>query len=103
MTGAVPRYRAYSGVALFAHGFRPFFLGAGVWAVVALALWVAAFFGVVTIPTVLDPLSWHAHEMLFGFIAATIGGFVLTAVPNWTKSSLVASPMLSNRKYHFAM
>jgi uncharacterized protein involved in response to NO len=32
-----------------------------------------------------DPLSWHIHEMLFGFVMAAIGGFLLTAIPNWTK------------------
>lgn len=31
-----------------------------------------------------DPLTWHAHEMIFGFVGAMIAGFLLTAVPNWT-------------------
>jgi uncharacterized protein involved in response to NO len=30
------------------------------------------------------PAAWHVHEMMFGFIAAAVGGFVLTAIPNWT-------------------
>jgi uncharacterized protein involved in response to NO len=29
-------------------------------------------------------LAWHRHEMPFGFAAAIIAGFLLTAVPNWT-------------------
>jgi uncharacterized protein involved in response to NO len=27
---------------------------------------------------------WHAHEAIFGFGAAAVTGFILTAVPNWT-------------------
>ena len=37
-----------------------------------------------TLPTAFDPITWHTHEMLFGFIAATVAGFLLTAIPNWT-------------------
>ena len=40
--------------------------------------------GAVTLPTEFDPLAWHRHEMLFGFVGAVIAGFLLTAVPNWT-------------------
>jgi len=36
------------------------------------------------LPSRFDPLAWHIHEMLFGFVMATIAGFLLTAVPNWT-------------------
>jgi uncharacterized protein involved in response to NO len=36
-----------------------------------------------SIPTAFDAVAWHAHEMLFGFVLATIAGFVLTAIPNW--------------------
>ena len=65
-------------------GFRPFFLGAGVWAVITIAIWLWAFS--VGVPQIgaLDPLAWHRHEMLFGFVGAAIAGFALTAVPNWT-------------------
>ena len=68
----------------FAYGFRPFFLAAGLYAVVAVAAWAfvlragAAPFGA------LAPMLWHGHEMLYGFIGAAIGGFLLTAVPSWT-------------------
>ncbi|HEY8051326.1 MAG TPA: NnrS family protein, partial [Steroidobacteraceae bacterium] len=30
------------------------------------------------------PQLWHGHEMVFGFVAAAIAGFLLTAVPSWT-------------------
>lgn len=65
-------------------GFRPFFFGGAVWAIVALLLWLAALSGWTTLPTALDPLAWHRHEMLFGFVGAVICGFLLTAIPNWT-------------------
>jgi uncharacterized protein involved in response to NO len=29
---------------------------------------------------------WHAHEMVYGFISAAIAGFLLTAVPSWTRA-----------------
>jgi len=38
----------------------------------------------VELPIGLDPVSWHAHEFLFGYLGAIIAGFLLTAVPNWT-------------------
>ena len=81
---AAPRFQAVAGLAFFRFGFRPFFLGAGVWALVAVAIWLAAFRALISIPTAFDPVAWHVHEMIFGFVAAAIAGFLLTAVPNWT-------------------
>ncbi|GIX11933.1 NnrS family protein [Elioraea sp.] len=71
-------------VALFRHGFRPFFLFAGVWAVIAMLVWIAALHGAVLPDGPLPIARWHAHEMIAGFVGAAISGFVLTAVPNWT-------------------
>lgn len=65
-------------------GFRPFFFGGAAWAVVALVLWLLSLLGGLTLPSVLDPLAWHRHEMLFGFVGAIVAGFLLTAIPNWT-------------------
>jgi uncharacterized protein involved in response to NO len=76
-------------------GFRPFFFGGPLWAVVALALWLCAFFGVVQLPSAFDALAWHRHEMLFGFIGAVIAGFLLTAIPNWTGRLPIAGPPLA--------
>ncbi|RME69156.1 MAG: NnrS family protein [Alphaproteobacteria bacterium] len=80
----VPRYRPFAGPALFAHGFRPFFLLAGMWAPLALIVFLAALQGLVALPSRFDPVAWHHHEMLHGFVAAAIAGFSLTAIPNWT-------------------
>lgn len=65
-------------------GFRPFFLAAGLWAVAALTIWIVMLLTGAALPSRFDPLSWHIHEMLFGFVMAAIAGFLLTAVPNWT-------------------
>ena len=74
--------RAYRGPALFSFGFRPFFLSAGVWAALTVPLWLTARIGLMP-PSGIDRV-WHAHEMLFGYLAAVVAGFLLTAVPNWT-------------------
>ena len=34
--------------------------------------------------TLLTPLQWHAHEMLFTFVTLVLSGFLLTAAQNWT-------------------
>src|SRR5437868_9144772 len=70
--------------AIFAYGFRPFFLSAGCYAVIAMGCWLAVYAAGASPPTGLPPQLWHAHEMVFGFVAAAIAGFLLTAVPSWT-------------------
>lgn len=65
-------------------GFRPFFFLGPLWAIVVVGLWIAAMADSVTLPTAFDPLAWHRHEMLFGYLGAIIAGFLLTAIPNWT-------------------
>jgi uncharacterized protein involved in response to NO len=82
--GGIPRYRPWSGPALLSAGFRPFFLIAGIWPAVALPVWLAVLVGHLVLPSAFDPVAWHAHELLFGFVMAAVAGFLLTAVPNWT-------------------
>jgi uncharacterized protein involved in response to NO len=76
-------------------GFRPFFLSAAIWSFTALALWIAMLAGALELPSRFDPLSWHIHEMLFGFGMAAAAGFLLTAVPNWTKRLPVSGAPLA--------
>lgn len=71
-------------MAVFAHGFRPFFLMAGLVAPVAIGLWALSLAGLPLPEGPLQPLRWHAHEALGGFVAAAMIGFLLTAIPNWT-------------------
>src|SRR3546814_7109372 len=54
---------------------RLLFAGGALWAVVVVTLWVGALDGRWTLPTAMDPLAWHQHEMLFGYLGAVIGGF----------------------------
>ncbi len=76
--------RAYKGPVIFSLGFRPFFFGAGLWATLAMVLWVAFLAAGVDIPSRLSGVDWHLHEFVFGYTSAVIAGFLLTAVPNWT-------------------
>lgn len=69
---------------LFRLGFRPFYLCAAGFAVIAVPYWVAGLLGWVDLPQTMPPLLWHAHEMLFGFAVAVIVGFLLTAGKAWT-------------------
>lgn len=80
----VPRGIAEAGPAVLSYGFRPFFLLAGLFAILDMILWIGALSGAWAVGGPAGPISWHAHEMLFGYGAAALGGFVLTAVPNWT-------------------
>ena len=76
--------RTHEGLAVFSFGFRPLFLLAGIFAVVSIGLWLPEFEGEIRIPTAFSPPAWHAHEMLYGYLSAAVGGFLLTAIPNWT-------------------
>jgi uncharacterized protein involved in response to NO len=70
---------------LFAIGFRPFFILAALAAAFLIPLWVMLFTGQLSRVFAMGPISWHAHEMLFGYTGAVLAGFLLTAVRNWTK------------------
>jgi uncharacterized protein involved in response to NO len=65
-------------------GFRPFFLLSALWASLAVPIWLALFTGQSQVATAFSPVVWHVHEMIFGYGAATVAGFLLTAIPNWT-------------------
>jgi uncharacterized protein involved in response to NO len=81
---SIPRLRDYNGPAIFSYGFRPFFLFGSIYAGAMILIWLPVFDGELQLPTAFAPRDWHVHEMLFGYVAAIIGGFLLTAVPNWT-------------------
>ncbi|MCV6636344.1 NnrS family protein [Candidatus Albibeggiatoa sp. nov. NOAA] len=71
--------------ALFYLGFRPFFLGAGLFAVFSMLAWMLIYAGQVSLPLSGIPMTyWHAHEMIYGYGLAVIAGFLLTATKNWT-------------------
>ena len=85
-----PRRRGF-----LALGFRPFFLVAGLLAVLSMLLWLGTLFGWVAPPAYLAGTNWHAHEMLFGYAAAVIAGFLLTAARNWSGLPTASGPLLA--------
>jgi uncharacterized protein involved in response to NO len=82
------------GLVPFALGFRPFFLLAGVSAVILIFLWALIFEGLLSAPAYYGN-NWHAHEMLFGYTVAVISGFLLTATRNWTgRPTISGAPLI---------
>ncbi len=79
-------------------GLRPFFLLAGLYACLAMTIWLAwlgAGGSLLPAAAIMPPVVWHGHEMLFGFAAAVIAGFLLTAVPNWTGAAPLSGMRLA--------
>jgi uncharacterized protein involved in response to NO len=84
MQGSAVTRWASARSALWSGGFRPFFLAAGAFAAFAVPLWVLVLdFGLGIVGDG-DPLHWHIHEMIFGYVGAVVAGFLMTAIPNWT-------------------
>src|SRR5262249_4199660 len=72
---AIPRYRRTTGPALFSAGFRPFFLSQCALGRPRL-IWLPAIAGEYQIPTIFPPVTWHVHEIVFGYGAALVAGFL---------------------------
>jgi uncharacterized protein involved in response to NO len=79
-----PDIRPESGIAVFNLGFRPFFLLAGISALLLIPLWIYVYTTGSDDFSYYGAVSWHSHEMIFGYSVAVISGFLLTAVRNWT-------------------
>jgi uncharacterized protein involved in response to NO len=79
---------------VFSAGFRPFFLLAACNAWASMLPWLVVLSGTAVPTQGWPPHTLHAHEMLYGTVAPVIAGFLLTAVPNWTKSEPVRGPRL---------
>ncbi len=96
------RMRAYwqrlqvllTGSALLSQAFRPFFLASASYALLAMILWLLTLSGELQWQAALNPVVWHAHEMLFGFGAAVLCGFLLTAAKHWTGLNPISSTQL---------
>ena len=77
-------------------GFRPFFLAAGVFAIISMAIWMASYvFAVEFAFSGIPPNLWHAHEMMFGYVMAVVAGFLLTAIKNWTGKEVLRGKALA--------
>ncbi len=78
----------------FSRAFRPFFFGAGLFGGLLIILWLVMLTGAFEPPSHLSARDWHVHEMIFGYFAAAMTGFLLTAVPNWTgRMPLAGAPL----------
>lgn len=84
MASTAQQARAWTGPQILGYGFRPFFLGAALYAAFAMVVWIGALSGAWTVPSAFGPVEWHVHEFLWGYLSAVVAGFMLTAVPNWT-------------------
>ncbi len=93
-SSTVPAGRSARVQTVLSYGFRPFFLAAALWSAIAIALWIAILTAGVTLPTRFDPLTWHIHEMFFGFVLAAVAGFLLTAIATWTGRKPVSGGVL---------
>lgn len=88
----------FTGRYAFLHtGFRPFFACASVGAVLLMVLWLGVFgLGWTALPMAWPAITWHAHEMIYGYGLAVVAGFLLTAVKNWTNlKTLEGYPLLA--------
>lgn len=81
---AIPRVRSGNYPAVLSYGFRPFFLLGSLFAGLAILAWLPMLYGRLETASAFAPVDWHIHEMLFGYVAAIVTGFLLTAIPNWT-------------------
>lgn len=87
----LPNKPPYSPHPVLNLGFRIFFLGAAVFAILTMLKWAY-----ITFATRFEfdgthqmmPFYWHGHEMLYGYALAVIAGFLLTAVKAWTQQSM---------------
>lgn len=62
-------------------GFRPLYVAGCAWALLSVAIWIYA---PQWLAGPLGGVAWHAHEMLWGFVATIAVGFLLTAAATWT-------------------
>jgi uncharacterized protein involved in response to NO len=64
--------------------FRPLFLGGTLFSIIIIAWWSYFWLNPFNWQPYGGPIWWHGHEILFGFGASIVVGFLLTAVQTWT-------------------
>lgn len=90
------RKQKVNSFALFNMGFRPFFLGGIIFAILSIVMWMAVYAFQYQLPiSPLLPSQWHSHEMIYGYTMAIIAGFLLTAIVNWTGVQTIQGPGLA--------
>lgn len=98
MTGLSPTVPAAASgepFGLWGRAFRPFFLLLAIHAALVVPVWTLVWTGAWPPPAWLAPAWWHGHEMVFGFLAAAIAGFLLTAAPVWSGGAVLAGRPLA--------
>lgn len=95
MANTLPASEGYQGLILFERGYRPFFLGAALFAGFAIPLWVVLITTGMEIPSHFSAREYHTHEMIFGYLGAVLAGFLFTALPNWTGRPAIAGLQLA--------
>ena len=81
---------------LFQKAFRPFFLLGAICGVFLIPWWAFTYQQPMSGEPGLESISWHSHEMVFGFTMAIVAGFLLTAVENWTSRPTARGPFLAS-------
>ena len=85
-----PSHNCGARTALFTAGFRPFYLGAAMWAALAVPLWLAAYTAGLILPSGSPPLVWHAHEMIYGYGSAVLAGVLLLSLQGRLLTAMIA-------------
>lgn len=93
MIPIVDRASAESTAPFWRMPFRPFFWGGALWSMIALLIWQLQLSGW-QLPALRVSVTWHSHEMLFGFAAAVVVGFLGTAMQTWTGIPSPKGPQL---------
>lgn len=81
------------GLAVLRLGLRPMYLAAMIGGLSMIVAWLAQLSGL--LPMHALGLSWHGHEMIFGFAVPVILGFLFTATGNWTGLPMPRSTLLA--------
>jgi len=77
-------------------GFRILFLLAALWAAYVMIVWIGYWAAGTELPSgAMSPQDWHVHGILYGFAPAVLGGFLLTAIPNWTGTKMITGTPLA--------
>lgn len=77
-------------------GFRLFFVLAAGFALLWVPLWLLRFAGVLAPPGYPSGAAWHGHEMIYGYIAAVVAGFLTVGMGGW-RILLLAGVWLAGR------
>lgn len=76
-------------IVLLGHAFRPLFFVGALYAIVSIAVWLLLIQGVTWKAAPDIQVSWHAHEMIYGFVAAIIAGYLFTTVSRFGTNKLI--------------